>query len=184
MSVLLRSVQLLDSSTPQDLVQPSDVLAETATWRGSVLSIHVATVGRASMVSVSEVRAVPGKGLEGDRYFLGTGSFSRLPKPGREVTLIELEAIQALARDYSIDLEPGQARRNLVTVGVPLNHLVGQAFRVGDVTLMGVRLSEPCGLLEELVGYKVKPGLVHRGGLRAAILAEGTIRAGDQLHPV
>jgi MOSC domain-containing protein YiiM len=136
------------------------------------------------MVSLAEVRAVPGKGLEGDRYFHGTGTFSNRPKPGRELTLIELEALQALARDYGIDLEPGQARRNLVTVGVPLNHLIGKEFRVGDITLKGVRLSEPCGHLEELVSRKLRPGLVHRGGLRAMILTEGVIRAGDEVFPL
>ncbi|MGH2733189.1 MAG: MOSC domain-containing protein, partial [Actinomycetota bacterium] len=157
---------------------------KTSTWRGSVLSIHIAAVGCGPMLSVAEARAIPGKGLEGDRYFLGTGSFSNRPRPGREITLIETEALQALARDCSIRLEPSQARRNLVTTDVPLNHLVGEEFRVGDVTLMGVRLCEPCRLLEELVGRKVRPGLVHRGGLRAAILTEGTLRQGDRVHPI
>ncbi len=131
------------------------------------------------MASVTEVRAVPGKGLEGDRYFHGTGTFSNRAKSGQELTLIELEALEALARDCGIDLEPGQARRNLVTVGVPLNHLVGHEFRVGDIKLVGIRLSEPCRHLEELAGLQVRPGLVHRGGLRASILTEGVIRIGD-----
>ena len=55
----------------------------------------------------------------------------------------ESEALEALRRDYEVDLDPAQARRNLLTRGVPLNHLVGREFRVGGVTLRGLRLCEP-----------------------------------------
>ncbi|MGH7423278.1 MAG: MOSC domain-containing protein, partial [Candidatus Methylomirabilales bacterium] len=99
---------------------------------------------------MKEVRAIPGKGLEGDRYFTQTGTYSKKPRLDREVTLIEVEAIEALAREYKIALEPGAARRNIVTRGVPLNHLVGREFRVGDVTVRGLRLCEPCAHLERL----------------------------------
>ncbi len=134
------------------------------------------------MVSVKEVRAIPGKGLEGDRYFTQTGTYSKKPWPDREVTLIEVEAIEALAREYKIALEPGAARRNIVTRGVPLNHLVGREFRVGDVTVRGLRLCEPCAHLERLSHSGVREALIHRGGLRAQILTDGTIRVGDSIH--
>ncbi|MCI0409312.1 MAG: MOSC domain-containing protein [Acidobacteria bacterium] len=134
------------------------------------------------MASVNEVHAVPGKGLEGDRYFTQTGTYSKKPRPDREVTLIEIEAIEALAREYKIALEPGAARRNIVTRGVPLNHLVGQEFRVGDVTLRGLRLCEPCAHLERLSHAGVREALIHRGGLRAQILTDGTIRVRDSIR--
>lgn len=134
------------------------------------------------MVSVKEVHAIPGKGLEGDRYFTQTGTYSKKPRPDREVTLIEVEAIEALAREYKIALEPGAARRNIVTRGVPLNHLVGREFRVGDVTVRGLRLCEPCAHLERLSHSGVREALIHRGGLRAQILTDGTIRVGDSIH--
>ena len=76
-------------------------------------------------------------------------------------------------------LQPGQARRNLVTRGVPLNHLVGREFQVGEVVFRGIRLCEPCGHLESLTIKGVKDGLCHRGGLRAQIVRGGIIRAGD-----
>jgi len=134
------------------------------------------------MVSVKEVRAIPGKGLQGDRYFNHTGTYSKKSGADREVTLIELEAIEALAREYKIALQPGAARRNIVTRGVPLNHLVGREFRVGDVTLRGLRLCEPCAHLERLSHSGVREALIHRGGLRAQILTDGTIRVGDSIH--
>jgi MOSC domain-containing protein YiiM len=151
-------------------------------FQGIVVSINVARAGSTVMSTVNEARAVPGKGLEGDRYFHQVGTFSNKPGPDRELTLIEVEALEGLKRDYGIDLEPRDTRRNIVTKGVPLNHLVGREFKVGGVTLNGIRLCEPCSHLEALTGTGVKRGLVHRGGLRAQIVSEGTIRVGDAIE--
>ncbi len=152
-------------------------------FTGSVHSIHIAAVASEPTTSVDEARAVPGKGLEGDRYFQGEGAFSDRPGPDRELTLIEIETIEALERDYKLKLDPGDARRNIVTRDVPLSHLVGKDFSVGEVTLRGLRLNEPCNHLASLTEDKVKPGLVHRGGLRAQILTEGVIRPRDTIQP-
>lgn len=148
----------------------------------TVVSINITADGGGPMISVDEIRAVPGKGLEGDRYFSAKGTFSKKPAPDREVTLIESEAIEALARDYGIAIDAGESRRNIVTRGVALSHLVGKEFLVGEVKLKGLRLAEPCGHMEGLTKPGVREGLVHRGGLRAQIQNEGTIRAGDQIE--
>ncbi len=152
-------------------------------WTGTVVSLHIAPDAAGSMVSVPTVRAVAGRGLEGDRYYADAGTFSEKPGPDREVTLIESEAVDALRRDYEIEFDAGMSRRNIVTRGVPLNHLVGREFRVGEVLLRGLRLCEPCGHLERLAERPVRQGLVHRGGLRAQIVTGGIIRAGDQIRP-
>jgi MOSC domain-containing protein YiiM len=125
------------------------------------------------------VRAVAGKGLEGDRYFNQVGTYSNHPGIGRQVTLIEIEAIEALKQDYDIELNPGASRRNIVTRGVALNHLVGREFKVGEVRLRGDRLCEPCSHLQKLTQQGVMRGLIHRGGLRAEILTAGVIRVDD-----
>lgn len=152
-------------------------------WQGNVVSINLTPTGAGPMSSVGEVRAVAGRGLEGDRYFNQTGTYSNKPGPDREVTLIEIEAINALKAEDGVGLEPGDARRNIVTTGVPLNHLVGHEFKVGDVTLLGIRLAEPCAHLASLTNPKTLPGLIHRGGLRAQILSGGIIRVGDEVRP-
>jgi MOSC domain-containing protein YiiM len=149
-------------------------------FRGTVVSIHIAPEGSMPMQQRADVKAVPGKGLEGDRYFVGFGTFSKSPGAGREVTLIEVEAIAAL-REKNILLNAGDARRNLVTRGVPLNHLVGRTFQVGEVRLCGIRLCEPCSHLEGLTREGVLRELVHRGGLRADIILGATIRVGDAI---
>jgi len=151
----------------------------TVAHEGKVISIYIAPQSGATMVEVGSVRAVAGKGLEGDRYANGVGTFSGQAGTGREVTLIEAEAIESLAREYDVEMDPAESRRNLVTLGLPLNHLVGREFRVGDVTLRGTRLCEPCSHLETLTRPGVRRGLVHRGGLRADIVNGGVIRAGD-----
>jgi MOSC domain-containing protein YiiM len=133
------------------------------------------------MNSVTSGRAVVGKGLEGDRYFNKLGTYSNDPGSGRDVTLIEIEAIEALKRDYQIELEPSQARRNIVTQGVALNHLVDREFKIGDVILRGTRLCDPCSHLEKLTRKGVMRGLIHRGGLRAEIISSGTLRTGDPI---
>jgi MOSC domain-containing protein YiiM len=153
-------------------------------WKGKLVSIHIAPGAAATLRSVAEARVVPGKGIEGDRYFEGTGTWSKHPGNGREVTLIEIEAIEALAHESEIQLGAGDSRRNLVTRGVPLNHLVGRQFRVGNVRLKGMRLCEPCEHLEGLTRKGVKAALAHRGGLRAEAISEGTIRAGDTIAAV
>ena len=151
-------------------------------WKGTVVSIYTAPGARQPTVSRAEVRAVAGRGLEGDRYFDKAGTYSEKPGSGREVTLIEIEAIEALKRDHGIELQVGDARRNVVTRGVPLNHLVGREFAVGEVRLKGMRLCEPCAHLEGLTQKGVLTGLVHRGGLRAEIVRDGMIRVGDPVQ--
>jgi len=151
--------------------------------QGRVEAIHIGPEAKQPLVPVSSVRAVRGRGLEGDRYFQNAGTFSKHPGTGRDVTLIEAEAIEALARETGVALEPGASRRNIVTRGVALNRLVGQVFRVGDVLLKGMRLCEPCAHLEGLTKRGVLTGLVHRGGLRTIIVEDGTIRVGDPVAP-
>ncbi|HYB71791.1 MAG TPA: MOSC domain-containing protein [Candidatus Sulfotelmatobacter sp.] len=152
-------------------------------WQGRVTAIHIAGEATEPMQSVAEVRAVSGRGLEGDRYFHKRGTYSNHPGSGREVTLIEEEAVEALAREAGIELPPGASRRNIMTRGVPLNHLVGRRLRVGEVLLEGTRLCEPCAHLEGLTRAGVLAGLVHRGGLRTIIVTGGIIRIDDLVRP-
>jgi MOSC domain-containing protein YiiM len=153
------------------------------TWQGSVVAIHVAPEAGAPMVVVPEAHAVPGRGLAGDRYATGRGHYSPRPSSGgREITLIETETVEALD-DLGVKLTAAETRRNVATRGVPLNHLVGRVFRVGAVRLRGTRLCEPCKYLDDLTRNGVMAALVHRGGLRAQVLDEGIIRAGDVVRP-
>ena len=148
-------------------------------FQGKLIGIHLGARRSESLHSFTEVEALAGRGLLGDRYCAKEGTFSAKDGPDREVTLIESEALTGLQRDYGITLTPGQVRRNLLTQDVPLNHLVGHEFRVGAVLLRGIKLCEPCKHLEKLTVAGVMKGLAHRGGLRAQIVGGGKLRVGD-----
>lgn len=148
---------------------------------GVVVSIHIASEAEGPMTAVESVRAMPGKGLEGDRYCRGAGTFSKKPKPDREVTLIEQEALEAVTRDYGVTVHAGDTRRNIVTRNLALNHLVGREFSVGRVRLRGLMLCEPCKHLANLTTTELSNALVHRGGLRCQILSDGIMRVGDEI---
>ena len=151
-------------------------------WNGRVESIHIASGAQEPVRALDRAVLIPGVGLEGDRYALKQGTFYK-PEPDFELTLIEAEAIEALRREYDIELAAGEARRNIVTRDVPLNHLVGREFLIGEVRVRGIRLCEPCDHLQIVTGKHVMKGLRHRGGLRAQILIPGKIRVGDKINP-
>jgi MOSC domain-containing protein YiiM len=152
-------------------------------FEGNVSGIFIGPEKGKPMVGVEKVRAVAGGGLEGDRYFAKKGTFSKKDDPSREVTLIEQEALDAAWRSYDVEVDPAETRRNILTEGAPLNHLVGREFTVGEVRLRGIKLCEPCGHLERVTAKGVREPLVHRGGLRAQILSDGVIRVGDPISP-
>lgn len=150
---------------------------------GKVEMILIAPDEGEPIASVTEIVAHAGRGLEGDRYASGKGKFKKL-EPKRQSTFIEAEAVEAVARDYGIDIDPKDPRRNFVTRGVALNHLVGKTFTVGEATFRGIKLAEPCDYMQKLAGKPVKDPLKHRGGLRAEIIESGTIRVGDVLSEI
>jgi MOSC domain-containing protein YiiM len=156
---------------------------------GHVLNIFIAPEAAAEMQPISTVQTLTGRGLEGDRYCAKAGIFSKKQGNASNATFIEMEAIEALERDYGVTLDPRHSRRNILTQGVALNHLVGAEFRVGEVTFRGVELCEPCRYLESkamsgkpLEG--VRKGMIHRGGLRAEVLSDGRIHIGDAITPL
>lgn len=153
--------------------------------RGRVVSIYVAPAAGSLMASRREVRAVPERGLVGDRYFAGNGAFSLRAVPGREVTeltLIESEVVEQLRENFGLEVTAADSRRNIVTRGVTLNELVGNEFHVGEVRLRGASLCEPCvSLVKSSENKHLLRALVHKGGLRAHILSAGRISVGDRV---
>ena len=142
---------------------------------GTVEAIAVAPAAEAPMRLLDQATARAARGLEGDRYFDAAGTFSNPYSDGHDLTLIEAEVVDELG------LAPAEARRNVVTRGIDLNALVGRRFRVGGAECVGRRLCEPCAHLQRLTHPGILRDLVHRGGLRADILADGQIRVGDTI---
>jgi MOSC domain-containing protein YiiM len=150
-----------------------------APGQGTVEAIVLAPEAAARVVQVVAAQAVPGVGLEGDRYATGTGTFAA-GRPGAALTLVDADVLDELAAERG---GPVDHRRNVVVRGTDLNALVGRRFRLGEVVCAGRRLCEPCAHLERLNHGGVLRPLVHRGGLRADIIEGGEVRVGDALVP-
>jgi MOSC domain-containing protein YiiM len=146
--------------------------------KGRVEHIHIADVTGGPVHALDAVDAVARVGLAGDRNHRKVGD----TKPGRDLTLIEAEEVEALARDHGLELAPGESRRNITTRGVRLNDLVGKEFYVGDVLVRGIKLCEPCEYLQALLGKPILEPLTHRAGIRADILSDGRISVGDTIR--
>jgi hypothetical protein len=160
--------------------------------KGKVEAIHTASQAAEGVTPRDEVVVVEKRGIKGDRYYEGKGTFSKSNNRyaegsstnGRDLTLIEAEAVDAVFKDYQIEIKPGAHRRNITTRGVALNHLVGKKFRIGEVTCKGVCLCTPCNHMESLTSNGVRNALAHRGGLRADILEGGVIKVGAEIEEV
>jgi len=151
-------------------------------YSGNLRGIWISAAARTPLISVEAVRAVPGRGLEGDRYFLGCGSFSRWPGTGRAVSLIAEETLQAIRAEHGIDLSEGRSRRNLITSGIELADLQDRFFRIGTAVFRGVRPCSPCQYLERITQVGVFDALKNRGGFRADVIEEGVLRVGDAIE--
>ncbi len=145
---------------------------------GTVEALVVAPAASAPVVSLAAASALPGRGLEGDRYAAGSGTFAS-GRPGSALTLVDADVLDELA---VLRAAPVDHRRNVVVRGMPLNALVGRSFTIGTVACRGRRLCEPCAHLDRLNDGGVLRALVHRGGLRADILSDGTLHVGDAVR--
>jgi hypothetical protein len=148
--------------------------------RGTLEEILTCARGGEALTPKQSAELVPGGGIVGDRYREKTGTYSEMleAKGDYEVTLIEREEVDAFNAVTGLGYAPGAFRRNLVTSGIRLNDLVGKEFTVGEVSLYGVRLCEPCAYLAGLVGKEVMEHMIHKAGLRAIVRNGGSIRPG------
>jgi MOSC domain-containing protein YiiM len=142
---------------------------------GRVEKINITALKRELPAPVERVRAHAGKGLEGNRYFYADGD----APPGRAITVIAAEALEAYESETGRTLTAAESRRNVLVRGIDVNGLVGKRFRIGNVECEGVELCEPCTTLEGMTHPGVIKGMVHRAGLNADILTDGEIAVGD-----
>jgi MOSC domain-containing protein YiiM len=150
---------------------------------GTVVGLFTAPQKEAAAEGHETCVARAGRGLDGDRYAAGLGTFSHPKRRGQDLTLIEAESLEALAAQ-GVELSMADARRNVVSRGVRLNELIGHRFAIGDVVCYGARLAEPCAHLQRLTTRGVLRGLVHRGGIRADVLEGGELHVGDAIRPL
>ena len=152
---------------------------------GRLISIYVAPAAGASAQRVSSAEALVGRGLAGDRYAAGAGSFSRWPGKGRAITLIDAAALAEAEAEFGVSLSNGEHRRNLVVDGSDLRTLLGGTFQIGTATFRGERICAPCKYLVRVTHQDlIFDALVGRGGIRAEVVGSGEIAEGDALVPL
>jgi hypothetical protein len=162
-----------------DIAQARPSLPAAPAGSGAVEGIWIAPSAGEPARALARVHALAGRGLEGDRHVAGTGTFPS-GRPGSALTLVAAEVCES----FTPPLSPDQHRRNVVVRGLDLNRLVGHEFEIGSVRCRGMRLCEPCAVVQRYAGRPVLRALVHRGGLRADILGDGEFRVGDAVRAV
>ena len=151
-------------------------------WSGKVIGLHKTPRSFLPMKNFKTLQLITGVGIEGDRHATGEAFHSDRPEEGRQITLFEEETLEALFRDHNIILKPEDHRRNVTTRDVPLNHLVGKKFKIGNVILEGTRLSTPCRHIEQITGLELFNQLMNRAGLNAKIVVGGKIFVEDSIN--
>jgi MOSC domain-containing protein YiiM len=150
---------------------------------GQVIEVHVAAHKDAPAQAQTALELEAGHGIKGDRYFLPQQSLDMDANVKRkeEVTLISADELDAFNSQFQLTIPYGEFRRNIVTRNIDLNALVGKRFRIGSVLCEGMELCEPCSKLARTVNRLVLPHLVHRAGIRAAVLESGQVVLGDSI---
>lgn len=147
--------------------------------------IFIASGTALPMQSVQSV-VVTAKGLKGDRYAIGKGSFSGQRQNVRDVTLISVNDIRESNSTLSVPFTPAETRRNIVIAGkISLLDYIGRDFTIGNVTLRGTEEASPCRHAERVAK---KSGFLkafkHRAGIRAEVIHAGHISVGDEVRLV
>lgn len=152
---------------------------------GTLREILVGQDAGVELRSEQRAELEAGRGLVGDRYYHGRGTFSEKfgGTPAVEATLIAVEEIDAFNAATGHRYAGSDFRRNLVTEGIDLSGLIGRRFVVGRTLLEGIRFCEPCAHLSAILGRDIMDHMVHKAGIRARIVEGGPIRVGDPVRP-
>ncbi|MCG8389672.1 MAG: MOSC domain-containing protein [Cytophagales bacterium] len=144
---------------------------------GKVEWIGIRTKRRQPMTSVSEVIALPGKGLAGDHYLAKDGK--------RQVTIVQKEHLDAVGSFLGIGTpDPSRVRRNIVISGINLSSLKGLDFKIGEALLRYTGECHPCSRMEENLGVGGYNAMRGHGGITAVVVKEGLTKIGDPLVPI
>lgn len=156
-----------------------------------IQAIYLAPSAGAKMQTFDHVKVNARFGIEGDRYALGEGAYSKVePAKVRHISLISSSGIET-ANDWlkagdEATFDGSETRRNIVLDGITateLNELVGKQFLLGNLLLLGTELCTPCERPAQLLN---RPSFMEafegRGGIRAEALNSGALAIGDKLR--
>jgi len=148
--------------------------------QGKVERIYVAPQGGVEMQKVSQVEALAGCGLEGDRYCGRTGYWTGVDEC--QVTLIAAEDLEDIKRSTGVRVDNGEHRRNLITRGIDLESLSGKQFQVGQAILEYDRPRPPCSYIQSITQTGMTRALVGHSGICARVVQSGLIQDEDTIE--
>jgi len=154
---------------------------------GELAEIYIAATCGAPMQAVTSVQTIAERGLEGDRYAAGKGTFSNRFEvaPGaRALSLIDAASVALCAERLQCSINPALLRRNVLVNGLDLMALRGWTLHVGDVRIELVGSCPPCRYLARLLDRDVRAGLRGIGGMRARIVSGGLLTQGQRMTAV
>lgn len=144
---------------------------------GTVLSIHRVATKNGPAEKLDAAPFLANFGLEGD--------WRSRKNRGRQITLVEAEALEEVARVLKLPAIPaGASRRQVLVRGIDLNATVGKTLRVGPLLIKVEELCDPCRNMETMVGSGAHRAMENRGGVCARVLEGGTLRPGDGIEIV
>ena len=148
----------------------------------TITALYITPAKSQPLIDVAQVEAIAGRGLVGDRYYLGTGYYSGKPGWGANVSLLAAEAIDAVNAGHAQHFTGAMLRRNIVTRGIDVETLIGREFQLGTAVLRGLKRYPPCRHLAELCGApELIRYLAYCGGIGAEVVASGVIAVGDEV---
>jgi MOSC domain-containing protein YiiM len=132
---------------------------------------HEQPPGENPLLERAEINCITGRGIEGDRFFDYKENYKG------QITFFASEVFEDVCRQLGVtDKSPGVTRRNVITAGVDLNSLVGREFAIQGVRFEGMAECKPCYWMDQALAPGAEKLLHSRGGLRARILTNGTLR--------
>jgi len=148
------------------------------------MTLHAIIIGKKAkepLHYVSSVKAVEGRGLEGDRYFYGVGTFNKpqLSQSVREISILAYESLEECNSRLGRELEFLDLRRNLIIRDFDITKLENKIFTIGSAKFKIIRTCPPCRYLSRLLNENMMQGLKYIGGYRATIVESGVIEVGD-----
>jgi MOSC domain-containing protein YiiM len=132
---------------------------------------HGQAAGEYPLLEVAEIECVAGRGIRGDRFFDFKNDYKG------QITFFALEVFDALCMELKLAAAfPGLSRRNVIVAGVDLPALIGKEFELQGVRFRGTAHCAPCRWMDHAFAPGAEHFLQNRGGLRAQILSDGTLR--------
>ena len=150
------------------------------------MRLHAIIIGKKAKENlqyIDSIQAVKGKGLEGDRYFYGEGTFNKpqLSQHVREISILPYETLNQCNIRLDETLDFLDLRRNLIIKNFDIEQLQGKVFTIGTAQFRIVRTCPPCRYLSRLLDVDIMKGLKYIGGYRASIIQSGIISVNDEI---